>query len=170
MKKKFVFIVFCITFIFILSGCVHYRYIPEERLKVDFNENFRVEYVKTIAMPYITLQDENKEIYKIYPSNPDDNILLFIQLCAINITNKDQYFGDTISESYLIVNREDLYMSLQNRVLTSKEQKLVKANESKIINILFEVPRELWMDHWKGQLVYTKPGESDINIYFRNRY
>lgn len=170
MKKKFVFIVFCITFIFILSGCVHYRYIPEERLKVDFNENFRVEYVKTVAMPYITLQDENKEIYKIYPSNPDYNILIFIQLCAINITNRDQYFGDTISESYLIVNREDLYMSLQNRVLTSKEQKLVKANESKIINILFEVPRELWMDHWKGQLVYTKPGESDINIYFRNRY
>lgn len=170
MRKKFVFIVFCITFIFILSGCVHYRYIPEERLKVDFNENFRVEYVKTIAMPYITLQDGNKEIYKIYPSNPDDNILLFIQLCAINITNRDQYFGDTISESYLIVNKEDLYMSLQNRVLTSKEQKLVKANESKIINILFEVPRELWMDHWKGQLVYTKPGESDINIYFRNRY
>ena len=170
MKKKFVFIVFCITFIFILSGCIHYRYLPEERLKVDFNENFRVEYVKTIAMPYITLQDENKEIYKIYPSNPDDNILIFVQLCAINITNRDQYFGDTISESYLIVNREDLYMSLQNRVLTSKEQKLVKANESKIINILFEVPRELWMDHWKGQLVYTKPGESDINIYFRNRY
>ena len=170
MRKKFVFIVFYITFIFILSGCVHYRYIPEERLKVDFNENFRVEYVKTVAMPYITLQDENKEIYKIYPSNPDDNILIFIQLCAINITNRDQYFGDTISESYLIVNREDLYMSLQNRVLTSKEQKLVKANESKIINILFEVPRELWMDHWKGQLVYTKPGESDINIYFRNRY
>ena len=170
MKRKFVFIVFYVMIIFILSGCIHYRYIPEERLKIDFNENFRVEYVKTIAMPYITLQDENKEIYKIYPSNPDDNILIFIQLCAINITDRDQYFGDTISESYLIVNKEDLYMSLQNRVLTSKEQKLVKANESKIINILFEVPRELWMDHWKGQLVYTKPGESDINIYFRNRY
>lgn len=170
MKKKFVFIVCCITFIFILSGCIHYRYIPEERLKVDFNENFRVEYVKTIAMPYITLQDENREIYRIYPSNPDDNILLFVQLCAINITDRDQYFGDASSESYLIVNREDLYMSLQNRVLSSKEQKLAKANESKIINILFEVPRELWMDHWKGQLVYTKPGESDINIYFRNRY
>ena len=170
MKKKFVFIVFYVIIIFILSGCIHYRYIPEERLKIDFNENFRVEYVKTIAMPYITLQDENKEIYKIYPSNPDDNILIFVQLCAINITDRDQYFGDTSSESYLIVNREDLYMSLQNRVLTSKEQKLVKANESKIINILFEVPRELWMDPWKGQLVYTKPGESDINIYFRNRY
>ena len=27
--------------IFILSGCIHYRYLPEERLKIDFNENFR---------------------------------------------------------------------------------------------------------------------------------
>lgn len=170
MKKKFVFILTCITLIFIFSGCIHYRYIPEEKLKVDFNENFRIEYVKTIGMPYITLQDENKEIYKIYPSNPDRNILIFIQLCAINITNRDQYFGDTRSESYLIVNGRDLYMSLQNRVLTSKENKLVPANEAKIINVLFEVPRELWLDSWKGQFVYTKPGEGDINVYFRNRF
>lgn len=167
MKKKL-----CVIFILIgilFSSCVHYRYIPEERLKIDYNSNFRVEYVKTIGFPSLTLFDDNHEIYKIYPSNPNDNILIYIQLCVINITDKDLYFGDYLAESYLLIDNEDLYVSIQNRFFTNKEQKLVKANESEIINILFEVPREAWLDSWRGCFTYTRPGEGDINIYFTNR-
>lgn len=168
MKKKICFVL--ILAIFLATSCVHYRYIPEERLKVDYNNLFRVEYIKTIGMPYVSLKNEEGNMYQIYPSNPDDNILIYIQLNVINLTTRDQVFGDSLSESYLVVDKERFYISLQSRYNWKKENNIIPANSSVLVNILFEVPRGLWLDNWKGTFEYTRPGQEDIIIYFRNRY